>query len=58
MFDRLVGRPQQAVTIDMENSRLQQAFERMTREELTSYAETGMLPKRFDTEATSGKPIQ
>lgn len=58
MFDRLVGRPQQAVSIETENTALQQAFERMNRDELTAYAETGMLPKWFETESASGQPIQ
>lgn len=58
LLDRLLGKPKQDVSIETENTALQQAFERMSREELTAYAETGMLPKWFETEATGEQPIQ
>jgi hypothetical protein len=43
--DRAEGKPRQS--LEIEHSRLRQAFERMTNEELLAYASTGVLPEWF-----------
>lgn len=48
--DRAEGRPRQA--IEFEQTRLREAFERMTREELEAYARDGVLPEWFPKDAT------
>lgn len=51
ILDRLMGRPKQEMSVEIENSGLRQAFERMTNAELLAYAETGNLPEWFERES-------
>jgi Family of unknown function (DUF5681) len=48
--DRAEGRARQA--IEIEHTRLHEAFERMTREELEAYAVSGTLPEWFPKDET------
>ena len=53
--DRAEGRARQA--IEIEHTRLREAFERMSCEELQAYARDGSLPEWFPRE-TNGETIQ
>jgi hypothetical protein len=50
LADRAEGRPRQSVEI--ENTALRAAFERMSREELEAYARDGALPEWFPKDET------
>ena len=54
--DRAEGRARQA--IEIEHTRLREAFERMNREELEAYAVSGQLPEWFPREGNDGEAIQ
>jgi hypothetical protein len=54
--DRAEGKPRQS--LEIENSPLKQAFERMTAEELLVYAETGNLPGWFQERDDSANDFE
>ena len=51
--DRAEGKPRQR--LEIENSNLRQAFDRMTDEELLAYASTGALPEWFPMSQDNGQ---
>ncbi len=52
LADRVEGKPRRSVEI--ENTELREAFDRMTREELKAYAETGKVPAWFPQHLVKG----
>jgi hypothetical protein len=55
LADRAEGRSRQC--IEIENVRLREAFERMSREELDAYAREGKLPVWFPCEEANREPV-
>lgn len=56
LADRAEGRARQS--IEIENTTLREAFERMSREELDAYAREGKLPAWFPKQPEQHEPIQ
>ena len=56
MADRAEGKPRQS--IEIQNTRLREAFDRMSRDELENYAREGKLPVWFPREETNCETIQ
>ena len=56
LADRAEGRARQS--IEIENVRLREAFDRMNRDELEAYAREGKLPAWFPHEEVNREPVQ
>jgi hypothetical protein len=56
LADRAEGKPRQS--IEIQNTRLREAFDRMSREELENYAREGRLRAWFPREETNHERIQ
>jgi len=56
LADRAEGRTRQS--IEIENVRLREAFDRMSREELEAYAREGKLPAWFPRAEVNREPVQ
>jgi hypothetical protein len=56
LADRAEGRARQS--IEIEHTRLHEAFERMSREELETYAVSGALPQWFPRDGNDSETIQ
>lgn len=55
LADRAEGKPRQS--LEIEHTRLREAFDRMSRKELEAYAREGKLPAWFPREETNREPI-